>query len=127
LTNAYNNTGGVINGAISGAIFGFVGAKVAPAPGPNSPPTLTVGVSETTVCSAQKSALDAIVLLLQQQSKQYEQMNSQFASLALELLAIGSATNSQSFLTATVATIECGHTAEPGDNSNCGTQRGTCV
>jgi hypothetical protein len=108
-----------------------VSAKVAPAAAPNGPPTLTAGVSETTVCSTQNSALDAIVLLLQQQSKQYEQMNSQFASLASELLAIqmsiGSATNSQSFLTVTVNTIECGQTAEPGDNANCGMQIGTCV
>jgi hypothetical protein len=88
-------------------------------------------VLETASCSAQQSALDAIVLLLQQQSKQFEQMNSQFGSLVSELsaikMSIASATNSQQFLDVTVATIECGQTAETGSIANCGMDMGTCV
>jgi len=56
-------------GGINGAISGFVGGQVQKAVSPNGPGTLANGVTETSVCSTQKDALDAVILLLQQQAK----------------------------------------------------------
>ncbi|OQV05052.1 hypothetical protein CLAIMM_09850 [Cladophialophora immunda] len=117
---------GVLNGAISGLVGGFVQQAAAP----NGPPTLTAGVSETSVCSTEKDALDAVISLLQQQATQFEQMNSALGSIAQELsaikISIGSAVNSQEFITVTVATIECGETVGPTSASTCDIALNTC-
>ncbi|KIX99928.1 uncharacterized protein Z520_04565 [Fonsecaea multimorphosa CBS 102226] len=119
-----------IDGAVNGGVSGLVGALVQKALGNNGPPTLTAGVSETSVCSTEKDPLDAVVLLLQQQATQFAQMNSALNSIAQELnaikMSIGSATNSQDFITVTVATIECGQTPNTNLIGNCDIALNTC-
>ncbi|KAH0848562.1 hypothetical protein FOPE_02652 [Fonsecaea pedrosoi] len=119
-------TDGVLNGAISGLVGGFVQKANAP----NGPPTLTAGVSETSVCSTDKDALDAVISLLQQQATQFAQMNAALGSIVQELssikIAIGSAVNSQEFITVTVATIECGETASATSAGTCDIALNTC-
>ncbi|KAJ9610354.1 hypothetical protein H2200_005131 [Cladophialophora chaetospira] len=119
-----------IDGVVGGAVQGLVGAFVQKAQTKDGPPTLTTGVSETSVCSTQKDPLDAVILLLQQQATQFALMNSALESISHELnaikMSIGSAVNSQDFITVTVATIECGQTANPNPIGNCEIDMNTC-
>jgi hypothetical protein len=118
------------DGLLNGVISGLVGGLVQKATTQNGPPTLTAGVSETSVCSTEKDPLDAVILLLQQQATQFAQMNSALESIAHELnaikLSIGSAVNSQDFITVTVATIECGETPNPNLLGNCDIALNSC-
>ena len=118
------------DGGVNGGVSGLVGGLIQKAMTPNGPPTLTTGVSETSVCSTQKDALDAIILLLQQQAAQFAQQNAALESISQELnaikVSIGSAVNSQDFITVTVATIECGQTANPNPLGNCDIALNTC-
>jgi hypothetical protein len=120
----------LLDGGINGAISGLVGAAVQKAAAPNGPPTVTAGVSETSVCSVQKDALDAVIALLQQQASQFEQMNVALNSIGQELnaikMSIGSAVNDQDFLTVTVATIQCGETLSPTSAATCAIAMNTC-
>jgi hypothetical protein len=118
------------DGGVNGIVSGLVGASVQKALAPNGPPTVTAGVSETSVCSTQKDALDAVIALLQQQASQFEQMNVALNSIGQELnaikMSIGSAVNNQEFLTVAVATIQCGETLSPTSAATCGIAMNTC-